>query len=303
MNESYLIMGLDALSRAHDERPFGKGHIGAAIISAYFFCRDNDVEDDVARIISDMIDSHWSRSPQCAPAPDERADPELLRQVIETLDRSIGTFRAIGHNAIFAASAIKAFRYKPETITPFRVAGVCRLIEAMSGELNYKSYEGLPSLHAPEVIADAVLSEFLWCVRAFAGRGHGRSGHLLTFGHALMELRLNGYPDLATKGESALRQFLWRIRLGPLSEIPAELGIDLVHEVDAPKSEPEPTTLLPHQTAYWTNLQTSWSPQLAHSLKYPCALYALLEQSTNVDLKKSCVSEAYRILYDHFGRS
>jgi hypothetical protein len=63
LHRSYLIRGLDALSRAHASDYFGDGHRGAAIISAYFLCAEEPVEAGVTELIAEIIDDHWTDTP------------------------------------------------------------------------------------------------------------------------------------------------------------------------------------------------------------------------------------------------
>ena len=63
----YLQRGLDALCRAHAFDYFADGHRGGAIVSAYFFCREEAVEKEACAQIAALIDANWTSTPLCAP--------------------------------------------------------------------------------------------------------------------------------------------------------------------------------------------------------------------------------------------
>ena len=85
LEQDYLIRGLDALSRAHETNYFTDGHRGAAIVAAYYFCREVDVEPGVADVIRDMIDAHWTHTDLCAPFPDETPAPALVDRILASM--------------------------------------------------------------------------------------------------------------------------------------------------------------------------------------------------------------------------
>ena len=59
LSTEYLLHGLDAMSRAHEADYFKSGHLAGAVISAYYLCRDMDVEDGVADILATRISQDW----------------------------------------------------------------------------------------------------------------------------------------------------------------------------------------------------------------------------------------------------
>ena len=132
LQDTYLVHGLNALNRAHETNYFTDGHKGAAIIAAYYFCREVEIESGAADVIRAMIDDHWTHSPLCAPLPREDPEPERISQITGTLHGYLDGLRQAGHNVILPAMAPKAFRQLPEMVTPTRVKGICKLIEAFT---------------------------------------------------------------------------------------------------------------------------------------------------------------------------
>ncbi|MFQ6097464.1 MAG: hypothetical protein ACE5O2_07010 [Armatimonadota bacterium] len=281
--ERYLILGLDALSRAHATDYFADGHRGAAIISAYLLCRECDVGDGAASVIADLIDEHWTHTDLCAPFPDERPDPASLERLLTALGDNVGHLRQVGHNVIFASLALKAFRQFPDAITPSRVDGMCRLIQAFDfvEDIDLGPDDRLPDFDDDQAFAEFILRETLRTMEVFCGRGQGWSGHMLTFGRALMDLRQLGYAELARRGQHAFAQYVKRTRMGPL-------------DTDKPRPEHSRSHLLPTRSAYWQARRAN-PVGIGHCFKYPYGFYGLVALASDEELTRRCAQEAYRI--------
>jgi hypothetical protein len=283
LEQAYLVHGLDALSRAHKTNYFTDGHRGAAIIAAYYFCCEVELEDGAADAIHAMIDAHWADTPLCAPFPEQDPQPERIFKITTTLHDHMDGLRQAGHNVILPTLALKAFRDLPETVTPARVDGICRLIEAFTTVENVRleQDDDIPDWGEPPTVAPFVLSELLRAIEAFEGRGQGWSGHLLTYARALLDLRQLGYHALAQKGEHAFKLYIKRIRMGPL-------------ETDQPRPEHPPSDLRPHQLAYWQE-RAERPVGIGHCFKYPYGFYGLLGLVREENLRRHCMKAAYRI--------
>ena len=283
-DEGYLLRGLDALCRAHETDYFGDGHRGAAIIAAYFLCREVDMEDGVSDVIAGMIDREWTHTDLSKPFPRESPDPGLVARVIEVLARSMDCLRQAGHNVILPALGLKAFSHLPDAVTPLRVEGICRLIGSFVTveDIGLEDGDHIPGLGDPRTSAELILSELLPTVEAFEGRGQGWSGHLLTYGRALLDLRQIGHDVLADRGEHAFRLYIKRIRMGPL-------------ETDKPRPEHSPSGLLPYQHSYW-ELRNTRPMGIGHVFKYPYGFCGLMDLAGDCGLKSRCRDAAYRVL-------
>ncbi len=282
LDETYLLHGLNALSRAHTLDYFSDGHRGAAIIAATFFCREVEIEPGVDDIMRQMIDRHWLQTPLCAPFPTEPADPALVGRIIDHLEASMDALRQVGHNVILAALGLKALKELPEAVTPSRVEGICRLIDAFTATDSTTDSSDIdsPDFRDPPAAGDYVLSELLTAMAAFEGRGQGWSGHLVTYARALVDLREMGYPNTAVKGEHGFRLYLRRIRQGPLA--------------DAPRPEHPRSDLRPHQLPYWER-RSQGGVEIGHLFKYPYGFYGLMELAADEELKRQCVEQAFHI--------
>ena len=101
------------------------------MISAHMMCVDNELNDAAASRIVELFDLNWAPSKLCKPFPDGDPVPDAIEKVGKALAEGSGVLREVGHDAIFAMHAIKAFRMMPETATPERVDGVCKLIRSI----------------------------------------------------------------------------------------------------------------------------------------------------------------------------
>jgi hypothetical protein len=284
LEEIYLLHGLNALSRAHETDYFADGHRGAAILAAYYLCREVEMEEGAEDHIRAMIDAHWTHSPLCAPLPDEAPDPAGIQRIIQTLQGQLEGLRQAGHNVILPALALKALRQVPDAVTPARVDGICRLIEAFTtvDDIRLEEEDDIPDCGAPAEVAEFVLAEWLRCIQAFDGRGQGWSGHLLTYSRALLDLRQMGYGALACQAEPGFKLYVKRIRMGPL-------------DTDVPRPEHRPSDLYPRQRAYWEG-RVGKPVGIGHLFKYPYGFYGLMGLAQDARLKRQCMRVAYHVL-------
>jgi len=70
---------------------------------------------------------NWASSPLCQSFRDAAADPTRIDRIGVALAEGGDVLRQVGHNAIFAMLAVKAFRLLPSAATPQRIDGVCTL--------------------------------------------------------------------------------------------------------------------------------------------------------------------------------
>jgi hypothetical protein len=283
LDTKYLQYGLDALSRAHLMNYFADGHRGAAIIAAYFFCHEVEVEQGVSDILSTLIDAQWVHTTLCDPFPQEAHDASGIDRILETLEANIASLRQAGHNVILPTMALKALNTVPEMVTPSRVGGICNLIKAFtsSESLTLNRNDKVVDFSSEPAAAEFILSQLPRTISAFNGRGQGWSGHLLTYGRALLDLRQLGYTRTAQLGEPAFAIYIKRLRMGPLI-------------TDIPRPEHEQSTLYPHQQAYWERRKDQ-PLNLGHSIKYPYGFYGLRALINNPDLVNQCFAMAYHI--------
>jgi hypothetical protein len=284
LDEQLLVHGLNALSRAHRTDYFTDGHRGAAILSAYFLCSDTEMEDGAIDIVWGLVEKEWFHSPLCAPFPDERPDPALAGRIAECLRSNIDGLRQAGHNVIFPSLALKALQRLPQAATPSRVDGICKLVESFTivDDLRLDAGDDIRPLGSAPAASEFILSELPKSVSVFEGRGQGWSGHLLTYGAAILDLREIGYTDLAEAAEHAFRIYIKRIRLGPL-------------DTDGKWPEHPASDDLPNERRFWQRRSTR-EIGLGHLFKYPYGYSKLMGLAGDTHVRQACREIAHRVL-------
>ena len=99
---------------------FEDGHRGASLVAAHLLCHDNGLDDAARARIVELFNLNWGASPLCQPFPEADADPTQIKRIGDALAEGGGVLRQVGHDAIFAMLAIKAFRLLPSAATPQR---------------------------------------------------------------------------------------------------------------------------------------------------------------------------------------
>jgi hypothetical protein len=283
LDTSYLILGLDGLSQAHGENYFRDGHLATSVIAAYYLCHENNLDENTQDLIKVRIDDELRNDAIFRQVPDEPADAHLLEQLHDTLSTGISDLREAGHNIIFGAAALKAFRDCPKAITPSRITGICRLIDdfATTQNVELEDDDRVPGIADESALVEFIFSEFLRSVSLYAGYGQGWAGHLLTIGHAVIELSRLGYPELATPAHNAYRMYIETMRFGP-------------GETDRHIADHLPSLLTPLDQGYWEQGKPV-RPGLGHAFKYPYSFYNLLRKLGNPELESRCRAECYKI--------
>ncbi len=284
LTEQKLVrLGLNALARAPDMSYFSDGHRGAAMISAHLMCVDNQLDDAAAARIVELFDLNWAPTKLCQPFPEGDPIPDAVERVGKALAESNGVLREVGHDAIFAMHAIKAFRMVPETATRERVDGVCRLIRAIKPWRDIPPADDVdPPPFTDEVAASKfILEEAYQAIDRFLGFGQGFAGHMLTFGQSLVELAAMGDVEWAESCRTAFRKYVTVTRQGP------QAG-------DRKIADHRPTELRPKDTQYWKQ-RGEKTLGIGHVFKYPYAYYDLLARANDLRLAEKFDAKAYHL--------
>ncbi len=276
-----ILAGLDAMSRVADDGndPFADGHAAAAVMASAFFCKENDLDVATQDAIRALLEGRLLAGPLFAPRPQEAADPALAQGLVDDLDHGIDALRRSGHNIIFAVVSLKALREVPEAATPARVAGLRAMVRSFPAEpvSSDARREPPPDPSDEAAFIRFVFAEYLAALQLYLeGRGHhGFAGHVVTVGHALVELCRLGHADTARKGLPAYREFVAHARRG------ADLGGRRV--AAAPARAPRPL-----DRDYWVAQRGRRMGGFAssHVVKYPYSFYALLVGLTDDELKR-----------------
>lgn len=276
-------LGINALARAPTMNYFADGHRGAAMISAHMMCVDNELDQEAVDRIVALFDLNWAATKLCDPFVEADPVEDAISRVGNALADGRGVLREVGHDAIFAMHAIKAFRMLPEIATPERVEGICQLIGAIKP---WRDVEPDESIDPPEFSDAANASKFILreasdAIDRFIGFGQGFAGHMLTFGQSLVELAAMGDVEWAESCRTAFCKYVTVTRMGPQAD-------------DRRIREHVFSELRPDAPEYWQKREDK-SLGLGHVFKYPYAYYDLLARADDRELTQEIDAKAWRL--------
>jgi hypothetical protein len=287
-----LVKGLDGMSRVAERGndPFFGGHNAAAVMASAFFAREEKLDERTQKEIRSLIEARLLTSPIYVPRAKETADPELAEGLVKDLDAGIDSLRRSGHNIIFTNICLKALREVPEAATPQRVNGLRKMVQSFGARKvaghPLENKDRLVDLRDETKFIHFIFEEYLKALDLYLnGKGHhGFAGHLLTIGHALIELKRAGYKETAEKGVEAYWKFVQQARAG------ADLGGEKVKE--APPKAPSPVTW-----DYWAGQVKRQTIEIvsSHLIKYPYSFFALAKELRDDGLKQRLLEQIYHL--------
>lgn len=282
-DDRLLLLGLNALARAHQKDYFSDGHRGASLIAAHLMCVENEFDQQTRSRIAKLFELNWASTDLCAPFPEEDPDPDQIPRIGAALADGSGVLRQVGHDAIFAMLAIKAFRMLPSAATPQRIDGVCAMIRSFTP---WRDVEPDADINPPPFTEQAAASTFILretsdAIDRFIGFGQGFAGHMLTFGQALVELADMGDVEWAESCRIAFRKYVTVTRLGPQPD-------------DKRYKDHPPSNLRPNDFEYWQR-RGDRTLGIGHVFKYPYSYYDLLDRADDPDLARELDTKAYHI--------
>lgn len=278
-----VLLGLNALARAPEQSYFADGHRGAAMISAHLMCQDNDLDEIASARIVQLFDRNWAPTKLCESFPEADPTPEATKQICDALNEGSGVLREVGHDAIFAMHAIKAFDLMPEAATKERVDGICNLVRSFKPWRDGPPDEDVdPPPFTDEVAASRfILNEADDAIDRFEGFGQGFAGHMLTFGQSLIELAAMGHIEAAENGREAFRKYVTVTRRGPIAS-------------DRKIKPHAKSDLRPTDADYWQSRGDS-TLGIGHVFKYPYAYYDLTNRANDPDLAARLDAKAWQL--------
>ena len=253
------------------------------MISAHLLCVDNNLDDAAAARIVQLFDLNWANTKLCQSFPEGDRIDDATQQIGKALADGKGVLREVGHDAIFAMHAIKAFRMRPELATAERVDGVCRLIKTIKP---WRDIEPAADVNPPpfseiEAASRFVLKEASDAIDRFIGFGQGFAGHMMTFGQSLIELAEMGDVEWAESCRTAFRKYVTVTRTGPQ---PGDRKI----------ADHRFSKLRPNEAEYWKQ-RGDKTLGIGHVFKYPYAYYELVARANSPELVQEFESKAWNL--------
>ena len=284
LTEKRLVrLGINALARAPEMNYFADGHRGAAMISAHMMCVDNAFDDSAAARIEQLFDLNWAPTKLCDPFPEGDPVDDAPEQIGKALAQGGGVLREVGHDAIFAMHAMKAFRMMPELATRERVDGVCKLLGEIKPWRDIKPDDDVdpPPFSESAAASKFILKEASDSIDRFVGYGQGFAGHMLTFGQSLVEMADMGDVEWAESCRTAFRKYVTVTRMGPQSG-------------DRKIKDHAPSSLRPDDAEYWKQ-RGDKTLGIGHVFKYPYAYYDLLARADDPTLESEFDAKAWQL--------
>lgn len=287
---SYLKSGVAALANTW-RGGWANGHYGAAMIAAFFFARELELDERTVAALRAELDAFRSEGSPFFEfeTPEEEATPERVPEIAESLGQGIDRLRGAGHNVIFAALALKAFHHAPALAKPQWIDGVLELDHHLrehfrpDADTDFNRAHPIPAWHTPQELLEAALS----CFANTPGNGPVGLIHGVTHADALAELWELGYESLAVRGSEALKI---QINMDPT---PPAAGDGL--------AEPVPHTPLCH--AFWEDRavrRATWGFR-GHNFKFPYSYYRRRGALCDAELRKQCDDRALSVLASVIG--
>ncbi|NKB72196.1 MAG: hypothetical protein GKR89_34390 [Candidatus Latescibacteria bacterium] len=303
--DSYLTRGITALAKAGSTKSM-VGHPGAAVVAAYFFSREHQLDKRALAGLKGAVDTiiadggkTWAptlddQGALFSPFPKEQADEALLLDIAAALEGKITRLRESGHCTIFAALALRGLRHKPDLITPSIVAGICNLISLFNdnpGQGYYGAEKGWlrglpvdPAQHLSpyqtlEDVVDTAFGELLGHDK-IKRKGYGSHLHLITHTGALIDLAEMGYTDLAQQGFEAHQTHIMLLRSLP-PDLDAEGNSQRIQHRD----------LDPLTHAYWDVFQTDENRIRDHECKVNYAFFRIINYVKDRALRDQCMEQ------------
>ena len=152
---------------------------------------------------------------------------------------------------------------------------------ATAQNVSLEENDGVPGIADEGALIEFIFREYLRSVSLYAGYGQGWTGHLLTIGHAVIELSRLGYPDLAARAHTTYRMYIKTMRQGPA-------------ETDRRIPDHPASALTPLDNDYWEQKKSIRSG-LGHAFKYAYSFYNLLAKLNDPVLRDRCLIESHRI--------
>ena len=282
-NQRLVLLGLNALARAHTLNYFADGHRGAALVAAHLLGVENDLEERAKSRIVKLFDLNWALSPLCKPFPEEKPDPAAIARIGAALSERGETLLQVGHNAIFAMLAIKGFRLLPSAATPQRIDGVCKLIRSFTPWRDIMPAADVdpPPFADSKAASRYILREASDAVDRFVGFGQGFAGHMLTFGQSLVDLAAMGDEEWANSCRTAFCKYITVTRHGPEAD-------------DRRIADHKPSKLRPNGAEYWEK-RGDRTLGIGHVFKYPYSYYDLLQRADDPALAREWDAKAYHV--------
>jgi len=287
LDESYVRLALAQLSRAHEEG-WTSGHHGAALLACHYFLVENDVDERTAAALRAQVERFVAFRADAFRLGDVGSGRARVRPIVEQLDAHVAELRSGGHDAIYAALALRALRDHEDLATRDVIHGIARTLKAFVGSQRpwrptpFQEQNPMAPYEGADDLAAVTLRAMLRPWSAVLDLGSGNVVHWVTHADALITLEELGWQDVSRKGYTAHQLYVNR----PVWDDGRSAG------------DVEPIDWL--SADYWESdaprrLQNgSWF--FGHAFKFPYSLLRLLRRVDDPELERACLERATLLL-------
>ncbi|PGO21702.1 hypothetical protein CN984_28280 [Bacillus cereus] len=285
-DKSVLKGGLSIISQCKKQtNDIWHAHYGAAAIASYFFMKDNNIEEEIARNMHSHTKMMLNKQnlDEIIDSKEEIDFQSAEKMIIKSLENTIDELHWVGHNVIYAALSLLAMKELQKWGDNQAIEGITDLILSFQKTIPGRSWIGFTTkevkqlsikdeiqseLRNPKQLSKFILnelSEFKIIYRAESH--HDLIGHMLTFSHAINIMYDLGYKDIFQRGIRPLLKLVYVLRASKKLMLNTE--INLYSPIDhLPLIESRRANVLPTENQFWLKDYSEFDWDFGHVFKF-----------------------------------
>ncbi|PES61880.1 hypothetical protein CN507_27480 [Bacillus cereus] len=285
-DKSVLKGGLSIISQCKKQtNDIWHAHYGAAAIASYFFMKDNNIEEEIARNMHSHTKMMLNKQnlDEIIDSKEEIDFQSAEKMIIKSLENTIDELHWVGHNVIYTALSLLAMKELQKWGDNQAIEGITDLILSFQKTIPGRSWIGFTKkevkqlrikdeieseLRNPKQLSKFILkelSQFNIIYRAEAH--HDLIGHLLTFSHAINIIYDLGHRDMFYRAIRPLLKLVYVLRasqnLMPNTEIKLHSPIDRLPLIESKRAH-----VLPTENQFWLKDYSEFDWDFGHVFKF-----------------------------------
>ncbi|OSX93263.1 hypothetical protein [Bacillus nitratireducens] len=285
-DKSVLKGGLSIISQCKKQtNDIWHAHYGAAAIASYFFMKDNNIEEEIARNMHSHTKMMLNKQnlDEIIDSKEEIDFQSAEKMIIKSLENTIDELHWVGHNVIYTALSLLAMKELQKWGDNQAIEGITDLILSFQKTIPGRSWIGFTKkevkqlrikdeieseLRNPKQLSKFILkelSQFNIIYRAEAH--HDLIGHLLTFSHAINIMYDLGHRDMFYRAIRPLLKLVYVLRasqnLMPNTEIKLHSPIDRLPLIESKRAH-----VLPTENQFWLKDYSEFDWDFGHVFKF-----------------------------------
>ncbi|WP_264448966.1 hypothetical protein [Bacillus cereus] len=310
-DKSVLKGGLSIISQCKKQtNDIWHAHYGAAAIASYFFMKDNNIEEEIARNMHSHTKMMLNKQnlDEIIDSKEEIDFQSAEKMIIKSLEHTIDELHWVGHNVIYAALSLLAMKELQKWGDNQAIEGITDLILSFQKTIPGRSWIGFTTkevkqlsikdeirseLRNPKQLSKFILnelSEFKSIYRAESH--HDLIGHMLTFSHAINIMYDLGYKDIFQRGIRPLLKLVYVLRAS--KNIMLNIEINIHSPIDhLPLIESKRAHVLPTENQFWLKDYSKFDWDFGHIFKFS---YSYFDHIKRIPEYKDITLEKFRFV-------